>query len=497
MVETQSISTLEPKPVWTCFAGIAAVPRPSKREGKICEHMKKWAVESGLEVREEACGNLIVTVPASAGREMAPVIVLQAHLDMVCEKNAETRHDFDNDPIRLVVAKDPEKNDARIVRADGTTLGADNGVGVAMAMACATSAEVQHGPLELLFTIDEEDGMTGAKALTPESFRGRTMLNLDTEEDDSLLIGCAGGCDSILRWSFELRPVVAGDDVVCVSVSGLRGGHSGSDIIENRGNAVKVLAQTIVHAGVDVRLASIRAGSKRNAIPREAVAIVSGAAGLFDSLTNAAKIVEEDVRGANGESALQITVKTDRAGHAASTADTARFFSALVAIPNGVLGMSRKVAGLVETSNNLATATSTDGEDGKTLSAEVANLSRSSSEVLKASTAEQIASIGRLAGATVRCQNEYPGWDPQPDSKVLGVCKAVYERLFGEPPHVEAIHAGLECGIIGRRVGEMDMVSLGPYILGAHSPDERVYVNSVSKSWRYLVALLDELSKAG
>lgn len=496
MTEIDAITALEPKLVWKYFAGIAAVPRPSKREGKIRAHMKTLALDAGFEVRDDECGNLVVIVPASAGCEDAPVIVLQAHLDMVCEKNTGTDHDFDNDAIRLILDKDPQKDNEPIVRADGTTLGADNGIGVAMAMAAATSPDVRHGPLELLFTLDEEDGMTGAKALTPDSFRGRTMLNLDTEEDDYLLIGCAGGCDTVLTWSLALEPVGAVDEVVRVSVTGLRGGHSGSDIVENRGNAVKLLTQVLVRGGGEgLRLASIGAGSKRNAIPREGSAVVCGGAGLGDRLGRVAEEVAAGAREASGEPNLKIDIESDRATTAASSADSERFLRALASCPNGVLGMSLKVVGLVETSNNLATAQGSVTDDGKTLGIDVANLSRSSSEVWKAATAEQIASIGRLAGAKVRHQNQYPGWDPQPDSKVLGVCKGVYERLFGEAPHVEAIHAGLECGIIGRRVGDMDMVSLGPYILGAHSPDERVYVESVAKSWKFLVAILDALSK--
>ncbi len=495
MTSLDAIANLEPKLVWKYFCGLSAVPRPSKREGKIREHMKQVASKAGFEVREDACGNLVVNVPATEGCEQTPIIVLQAHLDMVCEKNSGTEHDFDKDPIKLILDEDPEKNNDPIVRADGTTLGADNGIGVAMAMAVATSPEVKHGPLELLFTLDEEDGMTGAKALTPESFRGRTMLNLDTEEDDYLLIGCAGGCDTVLTWSLALSPVDSGDEVVRVSVTGLRGGHSGCDIIENRGNAVKLLTQTLIRSGGEsLRLASINAGSKRNAIPREAVALVCGREGLRDHLASAAEEIEKGGRDASGEPNLQIAIALDSATGAAGVAETATFLGALASCPSGVMGMSRKVSGLVETSNNLATAQGSISSDGKTISIEVANLSRSSSEVWRAAAAEQIASIGRLAGATVRHQNEYPGWDPQPDSKVLGICKGVYERLFGEAPHVEAIHAGLECGIIGQLVGNMDMVSLGPYILGAHSPDERVYVNSVARSWKLLVAVLDELS---
>jgi len=497
MTALDAIAMLEPKLVWKFFSGMASVPRPSKREEKIREHMKKVVSEAGFEFRVDACGNLVVNVPASKGCEKAPIVVLQAHLDMVCEKNAGTQHDFDNDPIKLILDKDPAKNDEPIVRADGTTLGADNGIGVAMAMAVATSPDVKHPPLELLFTLDEEDGMTGAKALTPDSFRGRTMLNLDTEEDDYLLIGCAGGCDTVLTWSLGLAPVASGDEVVRVSVTGLRGGHSGCDIIENRGNAVKLLTQTLVRGGGEgLRLISINAGSKRNAIPREGNAVACGPAGLRDRLAKAAKEVEAGGQDASAEPNLSIVVTSDQGDSAIGAAETATFLGALASCPSGVMGMSRKVAGLVETSNNLATAQGSISDDGKTLTIEVANLSRSSSEVWKTATAEQIASIGKLAGATVRHQNEYPGWDPQPDSKVLGVCKGVYEKLFGESPHIQAIHAGLECGIIGKLVGDMDMVSLGPYILGAHSPDERVYVNSVARSWKLLVAVLDGLSKA-
>lgn len=502
-VDSRDVSSLEPALVWRLFAGIAATPRPSKREGRIREHVCRTVAEHGLSAREEGAGNLVIDVPASPGCESAPVTVLQAHLDMVCEKNRGTEHDFDNDPIRLLVDVDAAGGE-RIVRADGTTLGADNGIGVAMALAAAFSADVRHGPLELLLTIDEEAGMTGAKSLTPKSFWGRRLLNLDSEEDDALYIGCAGGCDTNLSWGFDAEPIDPNIDALRIAVEGLRGGHSGGDIHENRGNAIKLLAATLLRSGIDgLRIGSLSGGSKRNAIPREAHADVFAAApGAVDALRKAASAVCAEAQDASSEPDISIDVRpVDRSARGEqgersvlSAVDSRRVLSALAALPSGVLGMSPTVPGLVQTSNNVSTVVWSRGEDGRRVGVEIGTLSRSSSSPWMESTLEQIAAVGRLAGASVSTGNGYPGWEPNPDSPVLATCRRVYEATFDEPPKVAAIHAGLECGIIGERVGEVDMVSFGPRIEGAHSPDERVYVASVAKSWKYLTAVLGELA---
>lgn len=489
------LSGLEPRPVWEFFTGIAAVPRPSKREQRIREHVQTVAGRRGLCVHTDGAGNLVIDVPPTRGFADAPILVLQAHLDMVCEKNASTRHDFEHEGIRMVVEIEPATGE-QIVRGEGTTLGADNGIGVALALAAATAADIAHGPLELLFTVDEEDGMSGAKAVQRESLRGRRMLNLDSEEDDALYIGCAGGCDTDFAWTFDARGTAAGAECCRVEVSGLRGGHSGVDIHERRANAIKLLVRTLLGAkAAGLQLAEIGGGSKRNAIPREATAVVLGPAGLAAALALAAAEVARQSREETSEPAA---IRVEKLGGVVpstciSSEDTARLLAALAEIPSGVLGMHPRVPGLVETSNNLSTVSSR--VDGSQVLVRAGTLSRSSSAERMEETLARLASLGKSASATTSNANEYPGWSPNPDSPTLAVCRGVYQDLFGKEPRIAAIHAGLECGIIGERVGGMDTVSLGPTIRGAHSPEERVYVASVQRTWRYLSALLPALAK--
>lgn len=490
---TSTIEQLEPRLVWQLFSRIAAVPRPSKHEEKIRAHLRDLAEQRGLSLREDVAGNLVISVPASPGREGAPITVLQAHVDMVCEKNSGTEHDFHNTGIHMVLDKDAAGD--QIVRGEGTTLGADNGIGVAMALAAALDDDVAHGPLELLLTTDEEAGMTGAKALSPESFTGRTLLNLDSEEDDAVYIGCAGGCDSTLTWAFQPEATAA-LTAARVDITGLRGGHSGGEIHENRANAIKVLARVLLNAGRDdLRIVEASGGSKRNAIPREAYAVVCGSAGLEQALEDAARSISPLVGEESGERQVSIRVAPVGTPSLALTSiDTRTLLSAMAALPHGVLGMSPAVPGLVQTSSNVSTMSVAPSNDGKSAYAEIGTLSRSSSAYWIDVTVQQISSIGRLAGADVTKANEYPGWEPNVDSPALATVRRVYERLFGASPSVAAIHAGLECGIIGERVGHIDMVSFGPRIEGAHSPDERVYPASVTKSWSLLKAVLQELS---
>ena len=489
-----AVEALEPTPVWRLFAALAAVPRPSKKEERVRAFTRAFAEEHGFPVREDSVGNIVIEVPASPGCEKAPITVLQGHLDMVCEKNAGTEIDFDNDPIQLVIDKDAKGE--QIVRANGTTLGADNGVGVAMAMAAAISTDIKHGPLELLCTADEEMGMTGAKALEPTFFKGRRMLNLDSEEDDAIYIGCAGGMDSNLTWELATAPPSAGTEACRITVSGLRGGHSGGNIHENRGNAIKLLIQALRGAeDTQLQLVELSGGSKRNAIPREAFAIVVGAAGTAESLTQAAELVQAETVQHGGEKTCTISVTSAAAPAAATVADTNRVLTALAALPHGVLAVVPEIAGLVQTSNSMSTATC-DTESNR-LRLAIGCLSRSSSRPQLHTIVRQIAAVGQLSGATVKSGNEYPGWAPNIDSPTLAICRGVYEKLFGNTPNVTAIHAGLECGLIGERIGpgQMDMVSFGPRIEGAHSPDERIWVASVQKSWKYLTAVLAELAK--
>jgi len=484
------VEQLEPKTVWSLFAGIAAVPRPSKHEEKIRAHLRDLVTKQGLHFAEDAAGNLVIQVPASPGRENTPTTVLQAHVDMVCEKNSNVEHDFDTQGIEMTLDKDAQGDE--IVRAKGTTLGADNGIGVAMALACAFDKDVVHGPLEILLTTDEEAGMTGAKALTPDSFTGRTLFNLDSEEDDAIYIGCAGGCDTNLTWELPLEDAT-NTTTFRVDISGLRGGHSGGDIHENRANAIKVLARLLLEANVEgLRLVGTSGGSKRNAIPREAWAVVCGPADGEKAISNVAKPLMAAVADESGDRDVSIrVVTTDAASQAASPADTRRLLEAIASLPNGVLGMSPAVPGLVQTSNNVSTLVATQGGTNSSLRIEIGTLSRSSSAYWNDVTLQQIESVGRLAGAEVVRANEYPGWEPNLDSSALATVRRSYEQLFGATPKIAAIHAGLECGIIGERVSGVDMVSFGPRIEGAHSPDERVYPASVAKSWSLLRTVLE------
>ncbi|NOX58931.1 MAG: aminoacyl-histidine dipeptidase [Planctomycetes bacterium] len=487
------LSSLEPKSVWGFFAGLTSVPRPSKNEERIQQHILKVAEDLGFSAKRDGAGNIVIAVPASVGCEGAPITVLQGHLDMVCEKNAGIDQDFNRDPIRTVIDKNSQGE--VIVRAEGTTLGADNGMGVALALAACSDPNVVHGPLELLFTCDEEEGMTGAKALTPDSFKGRRLINLDSEEDDAVYIGCAGGRDTNLTWNLPMVAADAGAECCRVSVSGLRGGHSGGDVHEGRASANRLIVRTLLRAE-DIQIAAINGGSKRNAIAREASAIVCGPIGTHKALADAAACVAAEAIGESFEDDIRIDVVKADAGECdqvVSRSDTSRLLSGLMAIPHGVMGMHPQIPLLVQTSNNLSTIVSSIGDSG--LCVEVGMLTRSSSDSRKQEALDQIANVGILSGADVQHENDYPGWEPNPDSSLLTTCSRVYRDLFGAEPTVAAIHAGLECGIIGERVGKMDTISFGPRIEGAHSPDEQVWVASVEKIWRYLKAVLAELSK--
>jgi len=487
---------LEPRSVWSYFAEIAAVPRPSKHEERARAYVREVADRYRLALKEDQTGNLLIKVPPTAGFAQAPITVLQAHLDMVCEKNESTRHDFATEGIHLVVETEGGSG-LQIVRADGTTLGADNGIGVALALAAATATDVAHGPLELLFTVDEEQGMCGARALSPDFFCGRRMLNLDSEEEGTLYIGCAGGCDVNLTWEYDAVPLPRAAELVRVRVSGLRGGHSGVDIHEGRSNAIKLLIRTLLRPQCEsLQLLEISGGSKRNAIPREAMAVVADPADFLRSLQRAAAEISREASGESYEPEVTIRAEAISGGVATiglGSNETATVLSALAALPSGVIGMHPKAPSLVETSNNVSTF-AMSLRDSQVL-IELGMLPRSSSASRMRETLDQLAAVGELAGARVTFDNSYPGWSPNPDSPTLGVCRSVHQKLFGNEPRIAGIHAGLECGIIGERVGEMDMVSLGPTIRGAHSPDERVYVASVERTWRYIVALLLALAQ--
>jgi len=484
------LDKLEPRLIWKHFDAIRQIPRPSKHEERIAEHVVNWAKSHGLEVKRDGAGNVLVKVPATPGHEKAPVIVLQGHLDMVPEKNSDVAFDFEKDAIQVRVVGD-------YVYATGTTLGSDNGVGVAAAMAVAEEQKAVHGPLELLFTIDEETGLTGAMQLDNKLLAGRILINLDTEEDAALYIGCAGGADTHATFTVSREDALKGTIPVRVSVRGLRGGHSGVDVHENRGNALKFLLRTLnalQGKGIEFGIVSLAGGSKHNAIPREADAVIriskgneSAAVAAVDSF---ARVLKEEFGEIDPGQRVECVTLEDREENRKVWIrfDNDRVLDALLACPHGVLGMSRAVPGLVETSNNLAVVT-TEGNTVK-----VTTSSRSSVMPSLKATTEQIGAAFRLGGAEVEQRDGYPGWKPNPSSAVLNTALKVFEREFKKKPAVKAIHAGLECGLIGEKYPGMDMVSMGPQIESPHSPDERVQISTVDRFYTFLKATLAELA---
>jgi dipeptidase D len=486
---SDALAGLEPRSLWGHFASIARQPRPSKHEQRILAWVRSVAAEHGWPVDADAVGNLVLRVPATEGLGSAPTVILQAHLDMVCEKNADVEHDFMNDPIV------PRVDDGWIY-ATGTTLGADNGIGVAAALAAATDPLVAHGPLELLFTIDEETGLTGAQQLDGSLLRGRILLNMDSEEDGKLFVGCAGGADNHLRLRPRRLPPTSGTRALRLEVRGLRGGHSGLNIHENRGNALKLVTRILAEAidsGADLELAELRGGSKHNAIPREADAALHVGAAAEPVLRAAVSRMTEafSVELAGIDDGLSVEL-VDGAGYDAVLAgdDRDRLLRLLAVLPHGVLAMSPDIPGLVETSSNVAAV----GPDRDAIL--VVTSTRSSVAPSQAAVLGAIRAAGALAGADVEIHDGYPGWKPNMDSALLAVARGVYGELWGAPPEVTAVHAGLECGLLGEKVPGLDMISFGPQIEGAHSPDERVNVASVARFWDALVLVLARLAAA-
>jgi len=480
------VSELEPRAVWTHFDRILSIPRPSKKEQAAAAYVREVAERRGLEVRGDDYGNLVVAVPASPGKEDAPIVVLQSHLDMVCEKNSDVTFDFEKDAI-------VPRREEDWLYATGTTLGSDNGIGVAAMLALADADDIVHGPLELLFTVEEEIGLNGAGELRSDLVHGRTLLNLDTEEEGALYVGCAGGAGTELRIPLDKVFGAEGRTALAVSVSGLKGGHSGVDIHLQRGNSISILARALdrLLPAFGFEMVSIEGGNLTNAIPREAKAVVRIAA---DDRAGFEAAMEKEVAAARAELAtvdpgLALAIEPAEApAESWSDATTTTVLSLLAALPHGVVRMSDDIPGLVETSTNLARVRT----EGETLSVSVSN--RSSVDSALAGLQSRMAAFARLAGGESRVEEGYPGWKPNLDSRALQVTKAVHEKVLGNEPEVKAIHAGLECGILGERLPGSDMLSLGPQIEFPHSPDERVRISSVDRFWRLLRATLEELA---
>ncbi|MDR6300427.1 aminoacyl-histidine dipeptidase [Mesonia maritima] len=483
----QEIRNLEPSQVWNKFADLNAVPRPSKKEERVIAFMKDFGKKLGLETIEDSAGNVIIKKPATSGYEDRQTIVLQSHLDMVHQKNNDTDFDFSSQGIEMHV-------DGDWVRAKGTTLGADNGLGVATMMAVLESKEIEHPAIEALFTIDEETGMTGAKKLDENVLDGQILLNLDTEEDDEIGIGCAGGVDLTATKNYTEETPKENSKAYKIAVKGLNGGHSGMDIIKGLGNANKLMNRILygLQEQIDIQIANIHGGGLRNAIPRESVAeVVVAEAGveafqktlndLAEAIKTEYKSLEENIHIAAEEISMPKKVMEASAQK--------EVLNALYVTHNGVYRMSPDIEGLVETSNNIAKVSLENG------TVEISCLTRSSVESNKWDLANSLRAGFELAGFKVNFSGEYPGWAPNPDSAILKVLDELYEKQIGEKADVAACHAGLECGIIGSHYPNLDMISFGPTIRGAHSPDERASISSMQKFWKFFLEVLKNIPK--
>ncbi len=480
---SSAIEGLEPQLLWKHFAALSRIPRGSKNEAAAAQYVLDTARGLGLEARQDGAGNVLVEKPAAPGHEGRPMVCLQSHLDMVCEKNADKAHDFTKDPIELV-----REGDA--LRANGTTLGADNGVGVAASLAVAEDRSLEHGPLEMLFTTDEETGLTGAQRLAPDFLRSRILLNMDSEEEGEIYVGCAGGMDTQGAWKVAREAAKPNTVALELRVTGLRGGHSGVEIDKGRGNALKILNRVLRALADDAgaRLVDVRGGNKRNAIPREAFATVRVARSRLSRARRLVAKWEGIVRDELGpvEPDLKVTVAEAPADGLAvlKRKHQKQILQTISALPHGVVKMSAAIPGLVETSTNVAVVAT----EGDTVSLATSQRSSVASEIQE--IAQTVKTVFELGGATVTQGDGYPGWKPNVESPTLKKAIATYASLYGKEPQVKAIHAGLECGLIGEKYPGIDMISFGPTLQDVHSPGEKILVDTVPRFWRFLTALL-------
>jgi dipeptidase D len=476
------LESLEPKSIWSYFLELSKIPRGSKNESAAADWVADQARTLGCAVERDEVGNVIIRKPATHGREGRPTACLQAHVDMVCEKNEGTDHDFTKDPIQIW-------QDGDLLRAKGTTLGADNGIGVVAALAVLASKDIAHGPIEALITIDEETGLTGADGLKPGCLKAKFLLNLDSEEEGFLTIGCAGGVDSIATRKLTRTAPPAGSRPYRLKVFGLKGGHSGIDINAGRGNAIRLLAQVLgfLKLEFELSLASIKGGNKRNAIPREASAMIFLDPAKEPAFRKAVADHETHWRAALGafDPGLHLALEPGEATQAMSATDAGALIHLLLALPHGVEAMSPDIKGLVQTSTNFGVIDTRDD------AVEVNLLTRSSIDASKVALTERIAATCALAGFESHTSGGYPGWKPEPTASLVRILNDANQAVFGQPLEVIAIHAGLECGIIGEKYPGMEMVSFGPNMWDVHTPDEHVSVSSVGNFWKLLVAVLE------
>ncbi len=477
----KAIRNLEPKAVWNNFSDLNSVPRPSKKEEKVRQFMFDFGENLNLKTVIDPIGNVIIKKPASSGMENRKTVVMQSHLDMVCQKNNDTDFDFDSMGINMLIDED-------WVKADGTTLGADNGIGVAAIMSILESSDIPHPAIEALFTIDEETGMTGALGLEAGYLDGEILLNLDTEDDEEIGVGCAGGIDITARKTYQSEAAPANASAFKITVKGLRGGHSGMDIHRGFGNANKMMNRILYALDQHVSIAEIDGGSLRNAIPRESNVLIT----CTDTaqMKSAFEKIVSELRDEylSLESDLEILLEAaDTPSSVLSQSEQSALIKSVYAIHNGVFRMSPDIDGLVETSNSLARIVAKDG------AIEISCLTRSSVDSGKMDLAYHLKSGLELGGFEVELSGSYPGWKPNPSSAILKVLEGIYADIFGKKPDVLACHAGLECGILGTNYPEIDMISFGPNIRGAHSPDERVSISSTQKFWKYLLGILENI----
>lgn len=483
------IRKIAPVAIWGNFQKLCDTPRPSNKEEAVLKLLENMADDKGLAHFRDSGGNLVVSVPATVGFEDRKMVILQSHVDMVTQANSGSTHNFDTDPIRMVM-------DGEWITADNTTLGADNGIGAAAMMGFMTEDGLEHGPLELLFTVDEERGLTGAMNLEPGRLEGEILLNLDTEDEYELCVGCAGGGDLVASYDYSEEAVGAGQVARDIALTGLKGGHSGIDIILGLGNANKLMARFLRTAirDFDARIVKINAGTARNAIPRESFATIvlpEGKVSDFDAALNAfASDIKDEIGAIEPKFAIAAT-NADVPAKAMSAKDSKAFNNACVGAPNGVQAMSTSVEGVVETSINLAIVKLGEGKAKVTLSA------RSSINSARDSLREVATAVFENIGASVAWGDAYPGWKPDANSEVVSLMKAVHKDMFGKEPEIRVIHAGLECGVLGSKYPHWDMVSFGPTIKRAHSPDECVHVPSVARFWDYLLAALKAIPAKG
>ena len=474
-------------PIWKHFNNICKVPRPSGKEEKIIEFLINFSKENKLAYSLDKVGNLLIKKPASPGKENVHTVILQSHVDMVCEKNLDIKHNFESDPILAVV-------DGNWIKASGTTLGADDGIGVASQMAVLEANDLEHGPIECLFTIDEESGMTGAKGLNKGFLKGKILLNLDSEDEGELYIGCAGGLDTVITFQYLHDKIPENSQAFKLYVEGLKGGHSGDEINKGIGNSIKIMNRYLYSAGLkfQLRLHNFNGGNLRNAIPREAQAVFVIDNKYEDSLirfTNQyTKIISDELAGK--EPNFNIRIEKIKLPEFILPEETQmRLIASLYACPHGAYTMSNEIPGLVETSTNLASIKFISGNQ-----IEVVTSQRSSRESSKEDLAQMVASVFNLAGAKVKHSGDYPGWTPNNNSEILSITSAAYKDIFHVDPQVKAVHAGLECGLFLEKYPDWDMISIGPTIRGAHSPDEKLDIESTYKFWKLLVEVLERIS---